>query len=539
MIAPSLIWTITRSAVVAALCLVVFGACSETDESPAEASAETQDDVTANDTGGSPTDTDSADVTAPEETVASPDGVTSDIDEPDGPSAGDIGGEDVPESDPPLSPTEDQDGDGLEDASDNCPALPNPIQRDLNGNGVGDLCDPDEPTTGVAFYGRYTLPCEEDGCPVDRNIDLFRVDFDLADGTTTHTQLTENSDGVKGSSASPSPDDDTPVALSQDRQWLYFHNALTGTQDVRRVATDGSESPALLSPSGTKSRFIHASGDGGTVYFLSDLDGDDDLYQASAKDGSGLVNLSNNLETDESVLAVLPGDAGVVVMLGKEGNDPDNTGADGEIHVLHFDDGVWTQLTDDRVWNRFQAISADGALVAYRRPIDEDNDGQQDPGSGEIWVVRTDGSAPPTRLRSFIEGHLGDTFRITHDHEYVLYDFKEEGSSIRQIYAVEVGGDNPVTQLTNPLSGESSYYRMLSGDAKTVLYTTNDETDGFGDVEVYATPTSGGPSVLVSDIANDAIVLPRGVLDAQGAVVVEGNFDGGDLDLYVGAPGRR
>ena len=39
----------------------------------------------------------------------------------------------------------DTDGDAVADSVDNCPALPNPDQRDADGNGSGDLCDPNCP----------------------------------------------------------------------------------------------------------------------------------------------------------------------------------------------------------------------------------------------------------------------------------------------------------------------------------------------------------------------------------------------------------
>ncbi|EYF00107.1 Hypothetical protein CAP_1358 [Chondromyces apiculatus DSM 436] len=43
----------------------------------------------------------------------------------------------------------DADGDGVQDAVDNCPAVYNPSQADLDGDGLGDLCDPDDDGDGV------------------------------------------------------------------------------------------------------------------------------------------------------------------------------------------------------------------------------------------------------------------------------------------------------------------------------------------------------------------------------------------------------
>ncbi|MBN2127938.1 MAG: molybdopterin-dependent oxidoreductase [Sedimentisphaerales bacterium] len=51
---------------------------------------------------------------------------------------------------------DDADGDGIGDSRDNCPAIPNPSQRDSDADGTGDVCDNDCPdldgVNPVSFY---------------------------------------------------------------------------------------------------------------------------------------------------------------------------------------------------------------------------------------------------------------------------------------------------------------------------------------------------------------------------------------------------
>jgi thrombospondin type 3 repeat protein len=52
------------------------------------------------------------------------------------------GGADMGGADADMGTCPDQDGDGVCDAADNCPTVPNPGQYDCDGNGMGDACDP-------------------------------------------------------------------------------------------------------------------------------------------------------------------------------------------------------------------------------------------------------------------------------------------------------------------------------------------------------------------------------------------------------------
>ncbi|MDW3646373.1 MAG: thrombospondin type 3 repeat-containing protein [Bacteroidia bacterium] len=88
----------------------------------------------------------------------------------------------------------DSDGDGVNDDVDNCPDTPNPDQADLDGDGQGDVCDPDDDGDGVND--------DVDNCPVTANADQADADGDgvgdACDNCPTYSnssQLDSDGDG--------------------------------------------------------------------------------------------------------------------------------------------------------------------------------------------------------------------------------------------------------------------------------------------------------------------------------------------------------
>ncbi len=86
----------------------------------------------------------------------------------------------------------DLDGDGVANAADNCPAIPNADQKDTDGDGKGDACDSDLDNDGV--------PNATDDCPevADPNQDLAAAGDPRCNVDSDHDNISDARDNCPG-----------------------------------------------------------------------------------------------------------------------------------------------------------------------------------------------------------------------------------------------------------------------------------------------------------------------------------------------------
>ncbi len=123
-----------------------------------------------------------------------------------------------------INPTQgDCDKDGVGDACDNCPVDYNPLQEDSErrefiGDGIGDVCDPDDDNDGI--------PDEEDGCPFDKLPATVDSDSDQVPDLCDNCPLEANFDQADqdndffGDACDNCPMDSNSVQLDFDQDGL-------------------------------------------------------------------------------------------------------------------------------------------------------------------------------------------------------------------------------------------------------------------------------------------------------------------------------
>ena len=167
---------------------------------------------------------------------------------------------------PGAVPPSDSDGDGIPNGSDNCPSVANTSQSNIDGDGLGDACDPDMDGDGVANGS--------DNCPVNPNASQSNMD---GDGLGDACDPDMDGDGVANGSDN-CPSNANPSQSNIDGDGLG--DACDPDMDGDGVANGSDNCPANPNASQTD----------------TDGDGFGDVCDSDA-DGDGVPNGSDNCVT--------------------------------------------------------------------------------------------------------------------------------------------------------------------------------------------------------------------------------------------------
>jgi Thrombospondin type 3 repeat len=390
-------------------------------------------------------------------------------------------------------PVIDGDGDGVPDATDNCPTVPNPSQADADGDGIGDACDNDRDGDGV-LNGT-------DNCPDVAN--AGQADLD-GDGTGDACDNDRDGDGVLNATDN-CPDVANPGQGDTDADGIG--NACDPNAFAPVVDLPANPNPA----NGLEGSQITVNGS------FTDADGNSLLIT----EFSGLGSIVDHQDGTWTWTYTPPDDTpgGAVVV----------RAADGEHHV--DDSFTWSAA------NVEPTIAISGAAnVAEGSPFSLTLGTITDPGTDSVSSITVhwgDGGSDtyaPGDPASHTYADGPNAYDITVD----LVD--EDGTYLDNANALSVGVDNVEPTVDSPLSlSGSGGTACISGNAVTLGFTWSDPAGTYDTYSYDVDWGDGTPHAIGSGALSPVSGLTHTYAPGSFTVsVAVSDEDGGTSDQVTG-----
>lgn len=431
-----------------------------------------------------------------------------------------------------ITPT-DQDGDGVEAATDNCASEWNEQQADTDTDGDGDRCDSDDDNDGLSDAREEragsdpldvdtdddALQDASDNCPMVPNPAQENSDGDghgdACDSSSVRTtRVSVSSTGTQGNSMS-----EGYSALSADGRYAVFStHASTLVNDVPGQSVflhdrdTASTSKLNLPGGGGLSLRPDISADGGTVAFISgspnlvegDTNGEYDVFVLDrATNGMTRVSVSSAEEEANQDSFDHPSVSadGRFVAFGSSASNlvPDDAnGSASDVFVRDRQEGTTTRVSVPSSGSELTgsggsgpSISNDGRYVAFSSSAPDLVEGDAGNDSDVFVHDRQTGTTELVSVSS--EGaHMGGAWpSISGNGRYVSFGsgsfdsgwslyVRDRQSSVTTLATVSRSGDSAKTDRpTTSISENGRYVAFASSGSNLVLDDTNGTRDIF------------------------------------------------------------